>query len=118
MRVLLILFMVVAIVGCATRRDYTAGESAVCEVHHRTMEMAVVPIYYGLMPFPPRSQALYAASTNAFPHARDFINPSCVVAREREALIYTCPQCVAARRQWETNFDLQHGVTVNRSKVK
>ena len=106
MRVLLIVLMAVSIAGCATRRvDYTSDKSAVCEVHHSTMDKMVVPIYYGLMAFPPRSQDLYAASTNSFPHARDSINPSCVVSREREAVIYICPQCVSARRQWETDYD-------------
>jgi hypothetical protein len=109
MRIFLILLMAVSIVGCATRRvDYTVGKPAVCEVHHCAMDKTVVPIHYGLMPFPPRSQALYAARTNSFPHADDSINPGCVVSREREAVIYTCPQCVAAQHQWETDYDSRH----------
>jgi hypothetical protein len=107
MRILLTLLMAAGFVGCATKRDYTVGASAVCEVHHCTMDKTIVPIHYGLMPFPPRSQALYAASTNSFPNADDSINPSCRVSRKREALIYTCPQCVVARQKWETDYDSQ-----------
>ena len=105
MRVLLTLLLAAGVVGCAVQRDCTTGTSAVCEVHYCRMERTVVPIHYGLMPFAPRSQARYAASTNSFPHARDSINPSCEVSREREAVIYACPQCVAARQQWETDYD-------------
>ena len=95
--------------GCATRQaDYTIGKAGICEVHHRTMDKTVVPIHYGLMPFPPRSQALYSASTNTFPHAQDSLNPSCVVSSEREAMIYTCPECVSVRHQWEADYDSKH----------
>jgi hypothetical protein len=95
-----------SIPGCATRRlDYTKGETSVCEVHHQKMTKTVVPVHYGLMTVTPRDGALNSASTNAFPHAEDFVNPECMVRSQREALVYTCLECVRARRQWEANYD-------------
>ena len=95
--------------GCATRQaDYIKGKADVCEVHHRKMDKIVVPLHYGLMSFSSRSQALYSVSTNAFPHAQDSLNPSCVVSSQREAVIYRCPECVRVRHQWETDYDSKH----------
>src|SRR6266849_3115798 len=97
------------VAGCAPlRKDYTRGEANVCEIHHQTMEKSVVPISYGLMFVTPRGAAMYPASTNTFPHAETYLNPGCTVHRTREAVIYTCPECVRIRHQWEEDYDSKH----------
>lgn len=95
--------------GCVPyRKDYTGREASICEVHHRKMEKTVAPVYYGLAPVRARDAAMAKASTEAFPHADDSINPSCVVQRTREGVIYTCPDCVRARRAWQAHYDAKH----------
>jgi hypothetical protein len=107
--VILVAAMLCSNLGCATRRlHYTKGETDLCEVHHQKMSRSVVPVHYGLMKITPRDAALDSASTNAFPHAEDFVNPGCMVRGQREALVYTCPECVEARHKWEANYDSRH----------
>jgi hypothetical protein len=92
--------------GCAPlRKDFTRGEAKTCEVHQRIMDKTAVPVHYGLMSVSARDDALYAASTNAFPHAKASLNPGCNVQRTREAIIYTCAECVRLRHQWEAAYD-------------
>jgi hypothetical protein len=102
--------IVFIIVGCASRRaNYTRGQSGVCEVHSQTMQKVVVPTHFGLMALSPRDQAMLSASDIYFPHADDSINPGCDPSRgPREAVIYSCPTCLKARRQWEASYDSQH----------
>jgi hypothetical protein len=86
--------------------DYTAGESAVCEIHHVQMERTVVPIGYGLILPDAKAQARYAASTNAFPHAETFVLGGCVVSDDspKSAVIYTCPACKKAASRWDSDY--------------
>lgn len=105
--VLAIAIFVVA--GCATgRMDYTGGRADVCEVHHQQMQKTIVPAYYGLMPVMPRDAAMYSARTNTFPHAEDSVNPGCDPRGPREAVVYSCPECVRVRHLWEADYDAKH----------
>lgn len=105
LRHLIFLVATLCLAGCATpRADYTQGQSNVCEIHQGEMEKANVPIYYGLMRLTPLGKAYVAASTKAFPHAEQDVDGGCIVSREREAVIYVCPQCAKARRQWEADY--------------
>jgi hypothetical protein len=88
--------------------DYTSGKIAVCEVHHQKMIKIVVPAHYGLMDVTPRDAALDSARAIAFPHAEDSVNPGCTPRGQREALVYTCPDCVEVRHRWEANYDSVH----------
>jgi hypothetical protein len=92
--------------GCAAHRlNYTKGESTICEVHHLKMIKTVVPVHYGLMTVTPRNEAMDSARSNGFPNAADSLNPGCTVRRQREALVYTCPECVKTRIRWQANYD-------------
>jgi hypothetical protein len=105
--VLAIAIFIVA--GCATgRMDYTGGRPDVCEVHHQQMQKTIVPAYYGLMPVTPRDEAMYSARTNTFPHAEDSVNPGCDPRGPREAVVYSCPECVRVRHLWEADYDAKH----------
>lgn len=89
--------------GCTT--DCTITQSAVCEVHHTQMNKSTVPIHYGLIRPDERARARYAASTNAFPHALEWVGGGCVVDTPKRAIIFTCTACKTARQQWEHDYD-------------
>jgi len=86
---------------CMFRRDYTKGQPNTCEVHGTIMDRKVVPLAFGLppTPLPPLAEALRIS----FPHAEDQAEGGCVVplCRPKDALIYVCPRCVAARKAWD-----------------
>src|SRR4051812_37215675 len=82
-------------------KDYTNGKSNLCEVHHVPMIKTNVPIVYGLLRFDDWGNALMAARTN-FPHADNWVGGGCIVSMPKEATIYLCPECLAARQKWET----------------
>jgi hypothetical protein len=95
--------------GCVShRKDYTRGETDICEIHHQKMQKVMVPAHYGLMSVTQRGAAMYSASTNTFPHAEDSVNPGCDPRGPREALIYNCSECVKVRHQWEADYDAKH----------
>ena len=109
MRLFLSITTAFILVGCATKQiDYTGGKSGVCDLHHVAMVKTVVPVYYGLFPVDQRSVAMYEASLNSFPHAQDSVNPSCVVANPKSAVVYVCPLCQRARREWESAYAQKH----------
>jgi len=85
--------------------DYTVGESALCEVHHIKMTRAEVPISYGLPFVDANALARYAASTNAFPHARKYVLGGCCVSPDSptNVIVYICPECRKAANEWEAN---------------
>ena len=97
------------VAGCATgRMNYTGDRADVCEVHHQQMQKIIVPAYYGLMPVMPRDAAMLSARTNTFPHAEDSVNPGCDPRGPREAVIYSCPECIKVRHLWEADYDAEH----------
>ena len=97
------------VAGCSTARiDYTGCRPDVCEVHHQQMQKTIVPAYYGLMPVTPRDAAMYFARTNTFPHAEDSVNSGCDPRGPREAVVYSCPECVRVRHLWEADYDAKH----------
>src|SRR2546430_69928 len=89
-RIFILFSALLLVAGCAS--NFTHGESDVCEIHHSQMGKTRVPIHYGLIRPGERARARYAASTNAFPHARDWLAGGCVVSSSspRRAVIYTC----------------------------
>jgi hypothetical protein len=98
-----------SVAGCATGRiDYTYGKWGVCEVHHQTMQKAIVPAYYGLMPVTPRDEAMDSIRSKTFPHAEDHLNPGCDPRGPREAVVYSCSECVRVRHLWEADYDAKH----------
>ena len=91
--------------GCASpREDYTAGQGDTCAVHGLRMTKTVVPIAYGLIVLDKTNRARWAASTNAFPNAQDWVAGGCCPGPARKALIYTCPECKKLRARWEANY--------------
>jgi hypothetical protein len=71
------------------------------------MTKTTVPLYYGLPAISQRDIARYPASTNSFPHAKEYASGGCIrpFFRSRRALIYTCDSCKTARQQWEHDYD-------------
>src|SRR4051794_27189766 len=57
--------------------------------------------------FGPRELARYPASTNAFPHAKEWVGGGCIrpIFASHRAVIYTCDACTTARQQWEDDYD-------------
>jgi hypothetical protein len=103
---LILLAGLLLVAGCATlREDYTSGESEVCKVHSLRMSKTVVPIKYGLIQPSERSLARFAASTNSFPNADDWVWGGCCVDSARQAVIYTCLECKRLRARWEADYD-------------
>jgi hypothetical protein len=89
-------------------RDYTIGESAICEVHRTQMKRTVVPIGYGYILPDAQAQARYTASTNAFPHAETFVAGGCCIMvgySATNAVIYTCPECKKAAARWDSVYE-------------
>src|SRR5438309_4950499 len=95
--------------GCST--SWTHGESPVCEMHHTRMSKTRVPIEYGLIGFDERGRARFAASTNAFPHAEDWVRGGCIerLFAPHRAVIYTCDACMTARQHWEHDYEGRPG---------
>lgn len=93
--------------GSSTPRDYTVGQSAICEVHNIQMQRTSVRVTYGLFGYNASAQARYEASKTAFPHAQTSFPGGCVVSSHSatNAFIYTCPECKKAASRW----DSQHG---------
>jgi hypothetical protein len=104
-RIVLLLSVASLLVGCRSNR--TRGESRVCEVHHARMSKTTVPLQYGLPAFDARDIARYPASTNAFPHAEEWVGGGCIrpLFPYHRAVIYTCDACKTARQQWEHDYD-------------
>ena len=103
---------IVCLAGCASPRplDETQGQSQICEVHHVQMIKVSVPIHYGLPAYGEREAARRAASTNSFPHARDWVGGGCVVTRHspRDAIVFVCAECQRGWREWEAAYDSKH----------
>ncbi len=80
--------------------DATQKRSNICERHNVKMEVELVPIFYGL---PVGDPAYWKESQHAakeFPHARSSYGGGCLVWKEKQALVYVCKKCRAARRQY------------------
>ena len=95
--------------GCTTRQlDYTHGKPSRCEAHGVLLVRTTVPVSYGLFPVDERAAAMYHVRMTLFPHAQDWLNPSCRVGGPSRAVIYVCPECQVARHQWESEYDSTH----------
>lgn len=98
------LFMLIVLTGCETE-DYTKGEKTVCEMHHVPMVRTAVPIVHGFPVFDQRFDDRFAASTNAFPHAETCVLGGCCPGNSQRAVIFVCPECKAAARSWDLDYD-------------
>jgi hypothetical protein len=120
MRLFLLIFSL-CLVGCdnsrhgailtigpdSTPRDYTVGQSPICEVHHIQMQRTSVRVVYGLPGSSALAEARYEASKKAFPHAETSVSGGCVVApgiSATNAFIYTCPECKKAASRWDSDY--------------
>jgi hypothetical protein len=93
---------ILVLAGCHGVQDHTRGVRSICEIHHSLMTKKKVQIQYGLFRLNAWGLALQAASTNGFPHAEEEVLGGCVLGTATQAVIYVCPQCQLARRQWES----------------
>jgi len=101
---LLLIPALLMLAACASRvEDDTIGRPVVCVVHGVQMTKRKVPIEYGLIRPTDYSRAFFAASTNGFPNAQEFVGGGCCVMTPTTAVIYVCPKCEEARRLWESD---------------
>jgi hypothetical protein len=93
------------LIGCAAR-DYTRGQTSVCEVHKIPMDKTKVPVrYYGLYPQSKHEEAMASARKTLFPHARDSVSFDRIGNKPDIAIIYVCPDCREALRVWELKYN-------------
>jgi hypothetical protein len=101
-RNLMLFCLVLSLVGCDKyTADRTRGASVTCEVHGWRMAKTNVPISYGLIRLNEYGLARQAASTNNFPHADQCVLGGCIVGTPTQAVIYVCPECQKAQKEWE-----------------
>ncbi len=65
-----------------------------CEVHHIVMNVAKVPVVYGL---PVMGEEIRA---ERFPHSRVVLQAGCGVSSATNAWVYVCPECQRAENEW------------------
>ena len=70
-----------------------------CKVHHRRLEVAVVPIIYGLLPG--RGKEFYEAERSKFPNAMTQYEAGCLVQSAKEAKVLQCRKCLEAKAAYE-----------------
>jgi len=92
----------------STPRDYTVGQSPICEIHHIQMQRTSVRVAYGLPGASTLAAARYETSMKAFPHAETSVGGGCVVApgiSATNAFIFTCLECKKAASKWDSQHD-------------
>ena len=91
------------IAGCYRQekmRDGLAGHSSTCTVHSIEMETLAVPIEWGLtvieieQPYDQIKATLFPNSQRNYPGVSDFSDGTIY------ALVYVCPKCEIAEREW------------------
>ena len=70
-----------------------------CKVHHQRLEVAVVPIVYGLLPG--LSKEYYEAESSKFPNAIIQYEAGCLVMSAKEAKVLQCRKCLEAKAAYE-----------------
>ena len=70
-----------------------------CKVHRHQLEVAVVPIVYGLLPG--LSKEYYEAERDSFPNAITQYEAGCSVMGAKEAKVLQCRKCLAAKAVYE-----------------
>jgi hypothetical protein len=70
-----------------------------CKVHHHYLEVAVVPIIYGLMPG--LSKEYYEAERSKFPNAVTQHQAGCLAMGAKEARVLQCRKCLRAKKEYE-----------------
>jgi hypothetical protein len=77
--------------------DFTAGRSAVCEIHGVTMSPKVVDLEFGMKAITETD----TARRQLFPHADEpYDTGYCIPLVERRGRVYLCPRCTEARALW------------------
>jgi hypothetical protein len=91
----------------STPRDYTVGQSPICEVHHVRMQRTSVGVAYGLLGSTALAQARYEAGKTAFPHAETWVSGGCIVSPDSatNAFTFTCSECKQAASKWDSQHD-------------
>lgn len=80
--------------------DLTKEADDTCNLHHKRMMPELVPIYYGLMLDDEDTMVRIRHSRSDFPNARTYCRGGCMIGKERQALVYVCRKCRAARRKF------------------
>ncbi len=73
-----------------------------CKVHHHHLEVAVVPIIYGLMPG--HGKEYCEAERSKFPNAITRHEAGCLVMSAKEAKVLQCQKCLKAREAYEKKY--------------
>ena len=81
-----------------------------CKVHGRPMDVAVVPIRYGLTmneysyPEPERRmrETYWKALERHFPNAPEWRGAGCIVQPQTQEEVYVCPRCKELKQAWLT----------------
>ncbi len=78
-------------------------EKSICEIHDTPLEMAEVPLRYGLQMEDPASEV----ELDLFPNARSYALGGCVFPDEPEPrnMQPVCMECRAAERRWREIHD-------------
>jgi hypothetical protein len=79
--------------------DTTQGVSNFCPVHKIRMGVRRVHIAYGLL-MPRLTDPPFDLRKRQFPFALDYWRGGCIIQGKSTALIYICPECQRAERQW------------------
>jgi len=74
-------------------------EAGRCKVHRHRLEVATVPVVYGLMPG--RDERYYRAERKKFPNAITSHEAGCLVMSAEEAKVLQCRECIRAKAAYE-----------------
>ena len=95
--------LMLLIFGCYRQeeiRDGLTGHSSTCEVHGIKMDTRTVPIDWGLPVIEPE-QPYDQIKANLFPNGpRNYLGGTCMSDGTERAIIYVCPKCEIAERDW------------------
>jgi len=72
-------------------------KKGLCKVHHEQLRKATVPVFYGLMPGPPYTKK---TEERLFPNSLTRVEPGCLVAPTKEAIVLQCQKCIEAKTKW------------------
>jgi hypothetical protein len=73
-------------------------EKGSCAVHRHPLNVALVPITYGLTPGP--GPAFLRAERRLFPNALTRVEGGCLVMNVKEAKVLQCQKCLRAKERW------------------
>jgi hypothetical protein len=80
--------------------NLTEKVSDICQTHHTRMIRELVPVHYGLIIDDEDTKLQFQRSRKEFPNARTAHRGGCIIGKERQAIVYVCRKCRAARRNF------------------